>query len=237
MNPEQKIREIVHQEIERNKDRLHNRIQDQLVSLGSKLGFMAYKEYLHVNPFQKRRGLIDVYWESRRANYAIEIDTSLRKKSLQKLISLQAVAQPIWILLSSQPEEMQQNFLKENDCFSFVHVIAMNMSNKSNFIEVSEEPKDFIDIDENALRASISEAVSWTALERNLQGLNFSIKPRGGGLVFFTEGMSIKASSLGQKFGFNDLCKRLGAPPEHLTPSSYTVALGMPKSKKENAAG
>lgn len=239
MNLEKDILQVIEEEVSAGEAGLHKRLQNRLVTLGTANNFTSIKEYLHANPFQKRRGRVDVYWESRRANYAIEIDLSLRKKSLQKLISLQAVAQPIWILLSGHPIQLQQQFLQEHDCFGFVHVIGVGMLKErargSANTNECNETKDLISVDEDGLKDAINQAADWAELEKSILGLGYTAKPKGGGLVFIIDGMSMKASSLGKNFGFNALCTKLGPPPEHLTPSCYTTALGRPVKKAWSA--
>lgn len=235
MNLEKDILRILENEISIGGSGLHSRIQNRLIFLGAKNNFSPIKEYLHANPFQSRRGRVDVYWESKRVDYAIEIDLSLRKKSLQKLISLQAVAQPIWILLAPQPVEVQHEFLKKNDCFGFVHVIGMGLLTKkldvSGDADVDHEDRDLVSIEDKSLKDAINKAISWEDFERNLGNLGFFVSPKGGGLVFTIDGMSMKASSLGKSYGFNALCKKFGFPPKHLTPNGYTTALGRPSKE------
>ncbi len=238
MDLEKPIRDIVENECTGDLKGLHSRIQNRLFKLGADKKFFAYKEYYHINPFQNNAGSVDVFWDSKRISYAIEIDRRLKKESLQKLISLQSIAQPVWVLITPDTQESQERFLKENDHYGFVHVISIpppkpNITNEDFGKHDFDIPSEQIINDESIklIKTAITNAETWDQFESNLAKIRCGIQPRGGGFALMVNSTTIKASALGREYGFNYLCKKLGLPPEHLHPKGYTTALGKPTKR------
>lgn len=86
----------------RNKTSFHDTMQDDVVHLASKYGLKGIRNYQVKSP----AGYIDVVWVDGRGHIvlAVEIDSSLRSKSIEKLAHLPGDVERLWLCYS--PKEI-----------------------------------------------------------------------------------------------------------------------------------
>lgn len=136
----------VYKEIEpKTKVRYHARLQKALVNSAVYFNLKGVSEYKVV--YGERKGQIDIVWLDSDSSpaIAIEIDSSLRKKSIMKLLVSNAM-QKVQVFYGDKPEEVIQNFLNTYDVEKeviFIHVPLRLLRNKE--VQDQEQPSLFSD--------------------------------------------------------------------------------------------
>ena len=122
----------------------HDRLQHRLIELGSKLNFVAVGE--HPVPWRagNRRGRIDVFWygHTRLLPVAIEIDSTWKLKSLDKLTRMTETARSIWIYYGHEPIR----FVPPGSCAAKVNIFRADFKR---LFERPIRPRPPLELNEN----------------------------------------------------------------------------------------
>lgn len=112
----------------RRKVRYHNFIQYHLVRLAEKYNLLGGREYKIPNyKGDHRNGSLDIAWidpKNRKIIAIFEIDSSLREKSVNKLIYLFNIPHRFWIYYGHINKNKVREFLKTNDPDGLIKLIT-----------------------------------------------------------------------------------------------------------------
>lgn len=113
-------------EVNKNKPRTnsekHNGVQNEICNLAEKYGYTWWKEYSCIYS-EVKKGFIDVVWcKDNVPMIAIEIDSSVRPKSVEKLLSFNG--ERIWVYYGEDKNKCKRT-VKKLDKNKTIHLIML----------------------------------------------------------------------------------------------------------------
>lgn len=107
----------------------HNLLQDEIIELANKYGFVGKREYkIKIDSWGNRIGKIDVAWVlSEKLEFVIEIDSSFRQKSVEKLINA-TCDNKIWLCYSYDKNKFNKS--RRLDVSNNIVYITPNISKR-----------------------------------------------------------------------------------------------------------
>lgn len=108
------------------KDEFHHQLQNEIFELGRKYGCDPKREYHIKVPGEKRQEQIDVVWTRHGGVYAaFELDSSLRPKSVWKLVTVNP-PYPFWVYYGHRDFQTLLQTVRENDAENITRIVKLN---------------------------------------------------------------------------------------------------------------